>query len=259
MSAANGRIGVRHDDGISWLTLDRPRNANSVDLEMAQAFAAAISEVAALGSRSIVMTGSGPAFCAGGDVAAMGRAPDPSAFLTELAGTFHEGLRRLSALDAVIIAAVNGVAAGAGLGLVLHADVVIASESARFITAYDAVGLTPDSGVSYLLPRSIGMHRALEMSATGVALDAGAARRAGLVSEVVAPDLLLTAAHNVAMRARARPQDHMAGTRRLMRGADTYDARLDDEARTIAAAGGTDTAAARIRAFASRHRKDDDA
>lgn len=244
------------DGGVARLTVDRPSAANTIDLPAAVAFHDAIDAVSAAGCRAVIITGAGAAFCAGGDVAAMSLTADPANFLRELADTFHAGLRALAALDAVVIAAVNGAAAGGGLGLALHADVVLAAPTARFLTAYEQLGLTPDSGVSALLPQSIGLHRALAMIATGRPLDAATAYEHGLVHEVVPADELLSRAGQLAARIARHPQSHMSATRRLLHaGSGAVDHRLDDEAQTIAALASTDVAAERIHAFGA-DRKD---
>jgi enoyl-CoA hydratase/carnithine racemase len=109
-------------------------------------------------------------------------APDRASYVHELAATFEAGLRRLSELPVPVVAAVHGAVACAGLAVVLNCDVVIAARSTKFLMAYSAVGLTPDCGVSYLLPRAVGQQRALELALTGRTLSAEEAMAWGLVA-----------------------------------------------------------------------------
>jgi 2-(1,2-epoxy-1,2-dihydrophenyl)acetyl-CoA isomerase len=245
---------VERDGAVLRLTLDRPEAANTIDLPLARALRDEVRHAAAdAGLRVVVISGAEGAFCAGGDIGAMVDAPDPAAFLAELATTFHEALTGLLALDAVVIAAVDGAVAGGGLGLVLHADVVVATERSRFLTAYEQVGLTPDSGVSDLLPRAIGVQRALELTMTGRRLDARTAQEWGLVTQAVADEAALDlAVAALVERWVAAPTAHLAATRRLYRDRDDHAAHLAAEARGIAAASRAPFAQERLRGFARR-------
>lgn len=244
-------VDVSHIDGVTWITLNRPAEANTINLALAHAFHDAVVDAQRHGTRAVVITGAGRAFCGGGDIREMAAAADLAGCIEELAATFHAALLRLGELDAVVIAAVNGAAAGGGLGLALNADIILASERAVFVTAYETVGLTPDSGTSYLLPRAVGLHRALAMSATGQRLDAVSAERIGLVHSVFPPDALLNATRTLAASVASRPSDHMPATRRLHRGDgdDAYRRHLEAETRTIATAARGPEAARLIRGF----------
>jgi len=133
----------------------------------------------------VLLAGEGPRFCAGGDVASFIDAQSPSAYLRRLASELECHMRGLGALPKPVVAAVHGAVAGAGLALVLNADVVVAAASTKLVFAYPGVGLTPDCGVSWLLPRAIGQQRALDLALTGRVLNANEAREWGLVAEVV--------------------------------------------------------------------------
>lgn len=148
----------------------------------------------------------------------------------------------------------NGIAAGGGLGLSLAADVRLASDRSISMTAYESLGLTLDSGTSFLLPRAIGISRAREMSATGTRLDARAAAEVGLVHEVVRPGDLLDAAGNLAARLATKPQGHMSATRKLHQGTgnNEYRRHLDAERDAISAAATAPHVAALIRDVAAR-------
>lgn len=249
-------IDLSLDHGIARITLDRPDAANTIDLALARQFLDIVAALEESAPRAVVIAGRGRAFCAGGDVKAMAKASDLGTYLDRLVTTFHEALRRLGALDAVLIAAVHGAAAGGGLGLALNADVRIATPEAKFLTAYEAVGLTPDSGVSYLLPRVIGIGRATAMSASGRQVDAEQALSFGLVTEVVPAEDLASRIDALAGAAAARPQSHMSSTRRLLRGdADGAYARALDAERAALVAAASASTEELIRAFAGRDAK----
>lgn len=228
---------VKREGSVAWLTLNRPESANTVDLGLATALRDALIEIEATETRVIVIEANGRVFCGGGDVDAIGGAASASKYLGELVATFNQALGLLARSRNIIIAAVDGAAAGAGLGIVLHADLVIATPRARFLTAFAGVGLTPDSGVSYLLPRSVGMQRALALSITGRVLDAETAMQWGLVAEVVTEEALPGHVGALAARLGTGGGEFLGETKRLIRssGLAAYPQHLDDEARTIAA------------------------
>src|SRR5690606_11670194 len=222
-------------------------------LAMAAELREAIHEASA--SRVILIDAEGGTFCGGGDIREVAAAPDPARCIGDLANAFHEALLALLQSPAVVITAINGAVAGGGLGLVLCADVVIASDKARFLTAYDRLGVTPDSGVTALLPRMIGLARALDMTVTGREIDAATALAWGLVSRVVPHDDLAAEADTLARAIAAGPVDHLVATRRLYRTpAPDLAIRLDDEARLIAVATTHPETAVRIARFAPTER-----
>jgi 2-(1,2-epoxy-1,2-dihydrophenyl)acetyl-CoA isomerase len=247
-----GLVQLTWEGSVARITLARPDGANAVNLPLARQFLAAVTAARDGATKAVLLAAEGSSFCAGGDVLDMAAATDPQAYLLELATTFHDALIVLENCDAPILAAVNGAAAGAGLGLVLSADVVIASDRARFLTAYDRLGLTPDSGVSARLPRAIGAGRARAMSTLGTVLDPETALQWGLVSEVVPHELLDTRSVELAARIAARYRGGMGATRRLYAaGAEaSLEVHLEREARSIAAAVLTDTARRAVADFA---------
>ncbi|MDQ0691353.1 enoyl-CoA hydratase/isomerase family protein [Arthrobacter sp. W4I7] len=256
-SSISSSVHVRQEGPVAWLTLNRPESANAVDLELATAFRDAILELEAVEVRVVVIEANGQVFCGGGDVEAMRGAESASQYLAELAGTFHQGLELLARSNSIIIAAVDGAAAGAGLGLVLNADIVVATPRARFLTAYAGVGLSPDSGVSYLLPRSVGTQRALQMSLTGRVLDAGTAKEWGIVAELVAPEELEGYVRVLAVRLASGGGNFLGATRRLIRSSTSmsYPQHLDAEVRAITTAAQHPDTLALLREFA-RHSKE---
>jgi 2-(1,2-epoxy-1,2-dihydrophenyl)acetyl-CoA isomerase len=250
---------VRYDvrDHIAYVTLDRPNAANAVDLELARQLRDAVLRADQdPDARAVLLAGAGKVFCAGGDLAAMAAAPDRPAFLAELAAAAHGAVRAMNGLSKPLIAAVQGSAAGIGFSFALGADLVIAARSATFVTAYTSVGLTPDGGLSWLLPRAVGQQRALELLMTSDPLPAEQAQALGLVSDVWDDADLAEAAHAVAARLAARPAHALGEARRLVRSswAHTLDEHLDVEAGTISRVSAGPEAAELIAGFAARTR-----
>lgn len=180
---------VEHDTetGIARIVLNRPEVLNAVDVEMAQAIAAAIEDVAGRkGVRAIVIAATGRAFVAGGDISAFGSDPATSPdIVNAILDAMHPAILRLREQDAPIIASVRGAAAGAGLSLALAADLVVAEEGTKFVIAYDKIGVSPDCGGTWFLPRKVGAALAAEMMILSRTLDAAQAKEAGIVNFVV--------------------------------------------------------------------------
>src|SRR3954471_17962511 len=183
-------------EGVCVLTLDRPEKLNAVNDALASSLASAVADAAAEDAvRVVVITGSGRAFCAGLDLSESPTLPsstrverlDPFAWV----GTW---VRRLVDCEKPIIAAVNGAAAGAGFGLALACDIRIVAASAKMTAGYVRRGLSPDAGVSYFLPRHVGLARAAEILLSGRDVDAAEAERIGLAAMVVPDADLATAA-----------------------------------------------------------------
>lgn len=243
------------DDGVGHVELNRPDLSNTIDL----AFTAALREVLETVRdddrvRVLLLTGRGRMFCAGGDLAAMAAADDRAGFLQELADDLHVGVRLLDALEKPVVVGVQGAAAGAGLSLVLGADLVVAGRSAAFVTAYASVGLTPDGGQSWLLPRVVGLQRALELTLTPRRLKADEARDLGMVTTVVDDDAVDDEARALAARLAAGPATALGRARRLLRGSFdvSLDDQLDTESHTIAASSTEPESIALIERFLAR-------
>jgi 2-(1,2-epoxy-1,2-dihydrophenyl)acetyl-CoA isomerase len=204
--------------GLARITLARSSRANAVDLATARAFDDAVERAGADPQvRAVLVRGEGPRFCAGGDVAAMVAATDRGQYLEELAGTLDLALQHLAALPVPVVAAVQGAVAGAGLALMLSCDVIVSAASTKFLMAYADVGLTPDCGVSSLLPRAIGQVRALEMALMGRTLTAAEAHEWGLITEVVDDDMLEARMAQIGERLEAGPTYALAQAKRLLR------------------------------------------
>lgn len=240
-------------DGIAHLSLNRPTQANSLDLEAAQALVDAVRSIEDADVRAVVLTGAGARFCAGGDVASFVAAADRSAHLRLLADTLDAAMQHLAALPVVVVAGVQGAVAGAGLSVMLAADVIVAERGTRFVTAYAGIGLTPDIGLSWLLPRAVGQVRALDLLLTGRVLDADTALSWGLITEVVDGEAAERARELAARIAGSAPQA-LGQARRLVR--DGWESTRAEagaaEARAIARAVTTEEATPLIEAFVAR-------
>ena len=174
-------------DGVATVTLNRPEVLNAFSTPMQRELAAVILRLADDDAvRAVVLTGAGRAFCAGGDIGEMEGAADPTplASRNKLQRMLTSVLMPLVRLEKPVIAAVNGVAVGAGMNLALAADITVVAEHARFSQAFVKVGLVPDTGGLYLLTRLIGLNRAKELCFTGRMLDAREALHMGLVNQV---------------------------------------------------------------------------
>ena len=240
-------------DGLARMTLNRPESLNAVNADRAKRWrdlALRVTADASIGA--VVLDAAGPAFCAGGDLLEMAGASDGGAGLEQLANVLNDGIAAFAAGNVPIVASVQGAVAGGGLGLMLVADYIVASESATFASKYADVGLSPDLGVTITLPRAVGERRALQFLLSDLVLDAGAALAWGLVSEVVGSARVAVRAEEVA---RAWLGNSAFGqARRLVRaGAHRpFAESLADEAATIGVRLGTEEARRRIAAFASR-------
>jgi len=210
-------------DGVATLTLDRPAALNALTIGVKVALLDALRQIAADRSvRAVILTGAGRAFCAGQDLAER-RLPDAPPLDEELRQRYEPIIRAMVELDRPIIAAINGVAAGAGASLALACDLRIAAESARFVLAFSRIALVPDSGATWFLPRIVGSARAAELALLDTSLDAAAAERIGLVSRVVPDDELLPTATAVAADLVGRAPQAIAAAKRLLREAWTTD------------------------------------
>ena len=183
---ANG-VSFSCEGAIATLTLDRPQAGNAIEIPMAREFMElAIRCEGDAAIRCVVLTGAGKLFCGGGDVAAFANAGDQlPEFLREITSYLHAGIAALARMDKPLVVAVNGSAAGAGIGLAIMGDVVLCDPAASFSLAYTGIGLTPDGGTTWLLPRLIGLRRAQELCLTNRKVRADEAASLGLVTRVV--------------------------------------------------------------------------
>ena len=228
---------VANHGPVRLLTLNRPAQLNSftaaLHAELLPALEAAAADSAV---RAVVVTGAGRGFCAGQDLNDPGMAPDASG-VPDVGAVIERHYRplalRVRSMPVPVIAAVNGVAAGAGANFALGCDLVLAARSASFIQAFSKIGLIPDCGGTWLLPRLVGRARALGLALTGDKLPADEALRMGLVWQVVDDALLLDAALALATKLAAMPVKALAETRKALDDALALDyaGALDLEAR----------------------------
>lgn len=246
---------LEYDGALARLTLNRPHQANALNLELAGELCAALAEAEVRPDcHVLVLQGAGRFFSAGGDVGAMAVAADQGGFLKELAGKLHEVMLGLAKSRLISIAAVDGPAAGAGLGLALNADFILASPKARFLAAYAGVGLTPDCGVSYLLPELAGPRRAAEMCLAGRTASHADALEWGLINETVPSEDLALRTQQLGEQLAAGAVAVLGPTKRLLRARSIagYEAHLQEEAATIASMAGSADTRERIAAFAAK-------
>lgn len=217
------QIAVERDDAVLWLTLNRPQKLNALTATMSHELSEAFEQIEGDDEvRCVVVTGEGRGFCAGQDLSEFeeayraGERPDIEA---HLADTYHRLIPQMLECSKPVVAGVNGVAAGAGLSLALACDVRLASDAAKLTQAFVKIGLVPDSGGTFLLPRVVGYAKALELSITGDLLDAEQAREIGLVSRVFPADSFREELGGYALRLAAMPTAAVAETRALLLGA----------------------------------------
>ncbi|MFI5261555.1 MAG: enoyl-CoA hydratase-related protein [Candidatus Limnocylindrales bacterium] len=237
------------------LTLDRPDALNALDAPLKAGLLAALRQAARDATvRAIVLTGAGRAFCAGQDLRETGITG--AAIGAEVREHYNPLIMALADLPKPVVAAVNGVAAGAGLSLALACDIRLASDSATFICAFGRVGLVPDSGLSWFLPRVVGMGRALEMALTTAPIDATTAERIGLVNRVVPSADLATEGLALAARLADGPPMAMGLTKRALLDAQSMDLEqaLEREAQLQTAAGRSPDHAEGVAAFVQKRR-----
>lgn len=221
---------------VTSIVLNRPDAANGMNDAMTRDLAVAASLCDTEATKVVTLTGAGRFFCAGGDLKAMAAAEDPGVFVKGIANDLHRAMSTFARMDAVLITAVNGTAAGAGFSLSVSGDLVLAAESAAFTMAYTKAGLSPDGGASYVLPRLVGLRRTQDLMITNRVLKAPEALAWGLVTEVVAdadlPDRLEQLAGQIAAGARGSN----AAVKKLLLSTYSagYEAQLENEARHIA-------------------------
>lgn len=209
---------VEREQGVATLTLNRPEALNPLDAELRSELLSAVKSIARDEEvRAVVITGAGRGFCSGADLRG---GSGERAFRRVLTDEYNPLIEAIRALPKPVIASVNGVAAGAGMSLALAADVVIAADEARFVPAFHRIGLVPDSGLTRILVRALGRHRAFEILVGERQLTAEAAQEAGLVAAVVSPDRLAEATRELAGRLAGGPTLGIGLTKRLLNAAE---------------------------------------
>lgn len=225
------------NDGIAKITLNRPDAANGINLLLAKELMAAASDCDNDSEvRALIITGNGKLFCAGGDLKSMAGADNATALLKEITFNLHGAISRLARMNAPVIIAVNGTAAGAGFSLAVAGDMVISAESAKYTMAYTAAGLTPDGSSTYFLPRLIGLRKTQELMLTNRRLSAQEAMEWGLVNRVVADDELQNEAQSLARQLADGPTIAFGVVKKLLHESfgNGLETQLEHEAKGIA-------------------------
>ncbi len=208
---SNGKMELRFDGSVAILAFNDPAVLNAIGHRMREDFSAALDRIEASGARCILLTGNGRAFCSGANLNDPDRPPrDREAEArgeqkSDLEGWYNPTLERLRASAIPVVSAVNGVAAGIGMSFALSADIRIAARSSYFLQAFARIGLVPDGGATWILPRLIGMARAMELSMLAERLPAETALDWGMVNRVVDDEALMDEAVAMARRLAGGP------------------------------------------------------
>ncbi|MFA7439402.1 MAG: enoyl-CoA hydratase/isomerase family protein [Sphingomonadaceae bacterium] len=224
---------------VARLTLNRPMAGNALDLPLARALMdAAISCDEDDSIRCVLLTGNGRLFCAGGDVGSFSNAGErlPN-FLKEITACLHSAIARFVRMEKPLVTAINGPAAGAGIGLALMGDIALADPAAHFTLAYTALGIAPDGGTTWLLPRLVGMRRAQELVLCNRRVGAQEAAEIGLITRVTAEGQMLSEAEAQAQQLAQAATGALGATRRLLLDSftTTLETQMELESRAITA------------------------
>lgn len=256
--AEDETIRAERQGDVLVVTIDRPDRLNAATPAMFERIAAALADLD--GARAVLLTGAGRGFCSGADVGggALNAADPGLATYDALTRSYNPTIRAIVDLGVPVVSAVRGPAAGIGCSLALAADFCVASESAYFLQAFVNIGLVPDGGASWMLPRLIGRARAIEMMMLGERVPAAQALDWGLVHRVVADDVLEAEALALATRLAAGPTVALRLIRRGVADAleSTLDAALEREAQDQRQARGTADSLEGGMAFLSKRKPD---
>ncbi|MDT5018950.1 MAG: 2-(1,2-epoxy,2-dihydrophenyl)acetyl-CoA isomerase [Mycobacterium sp.] len=220
-------INFEQAGAISRITFNRPDAANGMNHTMTQELADAASRCDTEATKVVVLTGTGRFFCAGGDLKSFATEPDRGKHIKGVADALHRAVSTFARMDAVLITAVNGIAAGAGFSIAITGDLVLAAESASFTMAYTRAGLSPDGSSSYYLPRLVGITKAKELMLTNRTLSAQEASQWGLVTEVVADAELAERTAQLADQMAATASKSNGGVKSLLLG--TFSTGLEEQ------------------------------
>ena len=240
---------------ICLLTLNRPDRLNALTVQVAHEFNAAVSEALEHGARVIVLTGAGRAFCAGGDLREMqelaGREGRVEAFFDDPLRILNESILLIRQTPVPFIAAVNGVACGGGCNLALACDLVIAAESAKFNQAFIKIGLVPDCGGTFMLPRLVGLKRATELMFTGDLVTAAEAAEMGMINSVAADGELMSQVMAMAEKLAQAPTAAIGQIKKLLEASavNDYGSQLDYERKAQIETGKTKDFTEGVQAF----------
>jgi len=242
-------------NAIAFITLNRPEKYNAFNREMSLSIQGKLEECKSKEIRCVFITGAGKAFSSGQDLEEVvdPNGPDVTKILSE---HYNPIVRQIRKLEKPVIAAVNGVAAGAGANIALCCDVVVASQSASFVQAFSKIGLIPDSGGTYILPRLIGWQKASALMMLGEKVSAQDAERMGMIYKVFADDVFHQEATNIATNLSQMPTKALALTKQILNSSmvNNYDDQLHDEELFQERSGATKDYEEGVRAFLEKRK-----
>lgn len=243
------------DATIALVRLNRPQALNALNGQLAEDFLSVMNELEERPVRAVVLTGNGKAFCAGGDLAAFQAVPNPAVDIPKMADRFHQSILKVRNLDAPFVAAINGPCYGVGLSLACACDFRIAVESASFAVAFVGVGLSPDSGLPWFLPRIVGQGVATELALLNPTIDASEAKAIRLINGTSAADVVADALA-LARRLAAMPTKAVGLVKRLYTDSysDTLAEHLDKQAVSLGKAAATEDFQEGCKAFFERRK-----
>jgi 2-(1,2-epoxy-1,2-dihydrophenyl)acetyl-CoA isomerase len=220
-------ITLEQSGPIARITLNRPDVANGMNHTMTRELADAARRCDTDATKVVVLTGAGRFFCAGGDLKSFANAPNRGQHIKGVADDLHRAISTFARMNAVLITAVNGTAAGAGFSIAVTGDIVLAAESATFTMAYTRVGLSPDGSSSYFLPRLIGITKTKELMLTNRTLSAQEASQWGLVTEVLPDDRVAARADELATQMASTASGSNGAVKALM--LSTFSSGLEEQ------------------------------
>ncbi len=246
---------------VAHITINREKSFNALNLQaMQELFHIANRCGSDKGVRAAILTGAGSkAFCAGGDVAAFADDPDQvQVLLKEMTAYLHMAVSRFARMNAPLIARINGVAAGAGLSMSACCDLAICTDTAKFTSAYTAIGLTPDGSSTWFLPRLIGNRRTMELFLTNRTLSASEALDWGLVNQVVAQNQLDDTVNEMADKLASGPTLAHGGIKKLVQMSlnDSLESQMERETRSIVELSTSADGLDGVKAFVEKRRPD---
>lgn len=247
-------------DGVAYITLNRPEEANALNLQMAEE----LHEVALdcdrdAAVRAVLITAKGRMFCGGGDLKFFHTADvDVETLLMQVTMYFHRAVSIFNRMDAPVVMAINGTAAGGGFSFAISGDIVFAAESAKFTLAYSAAGLSPDGSSTYMLPRFIGLRRAKELMLTNRVLSAAEAEAYDIVDKVVPDAELFDAAEAQAKAFAAGPTQAYGAIKKLLDGtfSESLETQMELESRSISSLAAGRDGVEGISAFVDKRKPD---
>ncbi|MBD5604107.1 MAG: enoyl-CoA hydratase/isomerase family protein [Candidatus Eremiobacteraeota bacterium] len=260
IESTSDTLAISQEGGVVRLALDRPAQGNALDVELARALMyAAIACDEDETVRCVVLTGTGKLFCAGGDIGTFAAAGEhEGALLKELTAYLHVAMAHLARMPKPFVTAINGPAAGAGLSLAALGDIVIAKRSAHFTLAYSAIGLSPDGGSTWLLPRLVGLRRAQELAIANRRFSADEAAAIGLITRAVDDEELEAETDRVSRSLASAATAALGRTRALLQASfsATFESQMETEARAIAEASRSTEHREGVRAFLDKRKPD---